>query len=413
VLYQAYYFFNPKTKWWGSYIPDFSYSFFILLSLLLATVALWPKLKNNRLRDIPQFWFMTFSLLLYSIASFYAVFPSIHAIALDALMTVTVLVFVMYKLVRTEKHLDIILNGYVIYAGYMAYYVSQFGRLSNGRFSGAGMVESPDANGIAAAMAPAVVICLYYLWGCKGIIRKAIYSLIGIYLVNAFVQLGSRGAFLGIALSCSAFLFFLYFSKLRKKNQRLVVLGLVFLGFIGLAVVTDSAFWERMGTIKSQDLSVAAEQESGSTRVYFWLAAWEMAKDHPFGAGASGFIYFSDAYIPQGIDTGASRNRAVHSTWFEVLAEIGYLGMISFILTILSSFIVTIKTVLLLNKKQLIMQYYKAIAIGCALLCFAISMTFLNRFRAEILYWCILFSAISYNIFYIKINEIVGIEKDL
>jgi hypothetical protein len=399
VLYQAYYFFNPSTKWWASYIPDLSYSFYIVLSLLIITTLKWTKLKDNRIFSIPQFYFMYISTFLYFIASFYAVLPSIHSIALDSIITLSVLVTIVYKLVQTEKHLDIILKGYLIFAGYMGYYVSQFGRTSNGRFEGAGMVDSPDANGIGAALAPAVILCVYYVWSNPKWFSRIFFSLVGIYLANALVQIGSRGAFLGVSFGCSLFIWFLYFSKLQRKNQKKAVIALV---FIGVAAVTDSSFWNRMGTIKVENIETATERQSGSTRIYFWLAAMDMAKDYPFGAGASGFIYYSNFYIPDSINTGGSRSRAVHSTWFEVLTETGYLGLISFTGMILYSFITIFRTMKVLKNQHQIDRYFKVLAIGCGLLCFVISMTFLNRFRAEILYWYIIYSAIAYNIYVLK-----------
>jgi len=406
VLYQAYYFFNPNTKWWGNYIPDIRFSFYIVLTLIIIVLFNWSKLKENKILAIPQFKFMFFTTSLYIFASFYAVLPVIHAIALDAILTITVLVPLVYKLVKTEAHLDIILKGYLIFAGYMGYYVSQFGRTTNGRFEGAGMVDSPDANGVGAALAPAVVICLFYFWNRQKWIPKLTFGLIGLILMNSLVQIGSRGAFLGVFFSCSLFLFKLYFSKMQRKNQKKEVVALVLLGMIGIGVVTDSAFWNRMSTIKSQNLQVAATQESGSTRVFFWLAAIDMAKDHPFGAGASGFIYYSSLYIPETVDTGGSRDRAVHSTWFEVLSEIGYLGILSFTFMILFAFITILRTTKKLKIENRIEPYFKVLAIGCSLFCFVISMTFLNRFRAEILYWCILYTAVAYNIYFLRsINE--------
>jgi hypothetical protein len=409
VLYQAYYFLNPQTKWWGDYIPDLSYSFYIVLTLLIITCINWTKLKENKIRSIPQFYFLYFTAFLYAIASLYAVLPQVHAIALDAVLTITVLISIVYKLVRTEKHLDIILIGYVIFAGYMGYYVSQFGRTNNGRFEGAGMVDSPDANGIGAALAPALIICMYYFWVNTNLKSRILFGLLGMYLANALVQIGSRGAFLGVAFGSAIFLYLLFFSKLQRKNQRKGLVVLVILGLVGVATVTDSSFWNRMGTIKSDNVE-NTQKESGSTRLYFWLASVDMAKDHPFGAGASGFVYYSPFYIPESIDTGNSRNRAVHSTWFEVLSEIGYLGIFSFSGMIYFSFSTIIKTTKKLKEDNNLEQYFKVVAIGCAMFCFVISMTFLNRFRAEILYWLILYSAIAYNIYYVKrINGAVKI----
>lgn len=402
VLYQAYYFFNPPTKWWGSYIPDWSFSFYIVLTLLIISAVNWSKYKENKIFEIPQFKFLLITTILYFIAQFYAVFPLNHAIALDAIMTLTVIVFVVYRMVRTETELDIIMRGYVLFAGYMGFYVSQVGRVRNGRFEGAGMVDSPDANGLGAALAPAIILCLYYFWSRPRLLSRIFFAVVGALLLNALVQIGSRGAFLGAFAGCSLFMISLYFSSARKKHQRKAVVLVLLFGLLGVGVVTDSAFWNRMSTIKTQKLETAEVQESGSTRVYFWLAAIEMTKDHPFGAGASAFIYYSDDYIPQNINTGGSRNRAVHSTWFEVLTEIGFLGFISFSMMIFYSLVTLRRTMNQLKLDNRTDDFQKVIAIGCGFTCFLVSMTFLNRFRAEILYWFILFAACAYNIYVLK-----------
>ena len=58
------------------------------------------------------------------------------------------------------------------------------------------------------------------------------------------------------------------------------------------------------------------------------------------------------------------------------------------------------KEVLKENKR--VDDYFKVIALQAALLSFVVAMTFLNRMRAEVLYWCILYSACAYNIYVLK-----------
>jgi hypothetical protein len=50
-------------------------------------------------------------------------------------------------------------------------------------------------------------------------------------------------------------------------------------------------------------------------------------------------------------------------------------------------------------------EHWKMTAIQASLITFAISMTFLNRMRAEILYWLILYSACAYNIYVLKAEK--------
>jgi O-antigen ligase len=63
-------------------------------------------------------------------------------------------------------------------------------------------------------------------------------------------------------------------------------------------------------------------------RIYAWEAAFYMAVDNPlFGVGLDNF-YFNYFYYSKHWD---GLNHAVHSTWFGVLAETGFAGLILFI----------------------------------------------------------------------------------
>jgi hypothetical protein len=381
--------------------------------MLIIVAIKWRNLERNRIFAVPQFCFLYITAFLYCIASFYAVLPLHHSIAMDAIVTAVVVITAAYKLVTKDEHLDYIIYGYITFAAYLGYYISQVGRTSAGRFDySAGMVDSPDANGVAAALAPALIFALYYFWQKPTFLKKIPFVIAGFFLANALVLLGSRGAFLGVLAGASIFIWILFFSKMQRKNQKKTVIGIVLFGLLGVAVVTDKIFWERMFTIKeAAALENLDEAESGGTRVLFWLAAIEMAKDHPFGGGSSAFIYYSDQYIPAAINTGTKRNRAVHSTWFEVLAEIGYLGFISFCGVIYYSFMTCYRASKRLKENNDTERYFKVIAINCALLGFVVSMTFLNRLRAEILYWCILYTAIAYNLYVLQPKQQANISK--
>jgi O-antigen ligase len=155
-------------------------------------------------------------------------------------------------------------------------------------------------------------------------------------------------------------------------------------------------------TTIDNDAQIDETRETGGTRMIFWSAAWEMAKDYPFGNGYKGFNYLSHLYIPEDVATGNSRNRTVHSTWMEALSEIGYAGLLALFFMLWSSYKTTNKCKDTLSKQGDIDNFFKIIALQAAGLCFIISMTFLNRLRAEILYWLILYSAIAYNIYIVK-----------
>jgi len=118
-----------------------------------------------------------------------------------------------------------------------------------------------------------------------------------------------------------------YILRSKRKVVSLVAIALV----VGLiAPVLPDTFWNRMSTIEdaSEDLDNADGSIQG--RIHFWHVAVIMANDHPFaGVGHNAYNRFYDQYD---FSHGAFKTaRSVHSTWFGVLAELGYPGLVLFV----------------------------------------------------------------------------------
>lgn len=121
---------------------------------------------------------------------------------------------------------------------------------------------------------------------------------------------------------------------LREVKRKIVYLAA--LGIVGAAAIPflPSAFSERMGTIKTYQAD-----ESASTRLAVWQWTWDYAKDHPFGGGFDAFRGNSVRYetvktvaTPTGSRIVRSltvdKARAYHSSYFEMLGEQGWPGLI-------------------------------------------------------------------------------------
>ena len=83
-----------------------------------------------------------------------------------------------------------------------------------------------------------------------------------------------------------------------------------------------------MGTIEDYQV-----EGSAATRLKMWQWAIDFARDHPLGGGFRAYevsvIHMPpDAFNPEGY---VQRGRATHSTWFEMLNELGYPGLIMFL----------------------------------------------------------------------------------
>ncbi len=148
-----------------------------------------------------------------------------------------------------------------------------------------------------------------------------LFGIIGVpILFFAVIATQSRGGLLGIL---SIFAVFAY-RKIKSKT----------LFFIFATV--GAALLYLVAGISDRASGGAAEEgldSSAMGRIYAWQAAWGMALHHPLtGVGIDNFYDNYYFYSPH----WDGLNHAVHSTWFGVLAETGFLGLALFIVIIVS-----------------------------------------------------------------------------
>ena len=404
VLYEIMYFFNPQIRWWGSMVPDLSYSYFIVLMMAGSLVINYKKSSHNKIFAVPQMKWIYLILVLIFATSLIAIYPVYHGESQVYFLKLVIIMTVAYKLIDTEIELHYVQWGYIFGCWYLSFMAFQIGRNAGDRIEGIGTVDAPDTNMVAAAIAPSVILCLYYYWVSDTQLKKLAFAIAGAFIANALVLINSRGSFIGLICGLFYFMFYMFFSSLQEKFQKATVIWVVVIGLCGAAFIVDDSFIQRMKGIAGSG-EVNEEAESASTRTLFWIAAWEMAKDYPFGAGVNGFEYYAPFYIPENVDTGASRNRAVHSTWFEALSEFGYLGLFFLLMMLRSCFKATGKCKKLFKERKDVYRYFHMIALEAGLISFILSMTFINRYRSEILYWLILFTMCAYNIYIVKPNK--------
>ena len=400
-LYQIVYMFNPENRWWSADIPSMRYSFITALMMLLALAYKYKELSQiSPWTRQPVFGWMLAFLLLHFIAFFYALDPDAHSRFTDYFWRLVVVMLVAYKLLNTEKLLNIAIWVYLLGAAYVGYYGHSMGRDNRGRLSGIGMIDtSTDSNLAAAALVPAVVLLLYYAWQGNWKTRALVF-ICSAFVVNVLVLLNSRGAFLGVLAGCSLFVFFMLFSRIQKARQRMAAVGIVIAGLSGALYLTDESFWNRMQTLQADEYGQRGADGRG--RMHFWFGTFDMIKDYPLGMGVGGYTTVSAIYLDPTQTNYTIERRVPHSTWFQVLGDFGWLGLFVFVGMLVSALRMSHKT-----KKYLIKQgrpeiYHKILALECGLIGFLAAATFIDRARAEILFWMLLFLASASNVYYLQ-----------
>lgn len=171
-----------------------------------------------------------------------------------------------------------------------------------------------DPNDLALVLLFPLGFTLGWLCHNKGFSRF-IAALAFVLLIMAILATQSRGGLLGVMTVSGVF------AWRRIENKALLVTaGLVVL--LGLFA---------MAGIDQRSSGGAAEQgidESAMGRIYAWQAAFSMAIHSPMtGVGLDNF--YANYYFHSPHWDG--KNHAVHSTWFGILAETGFVGLLVFI----------------------------------------------------------------------------------
>ena len=158
MVYQLDYFLNPQNKWWGSLLPFVGAQFYLVLTMILVFMLRFGKYGPTPVFSHPQFRYMLLTILMFGLAYFNAPFSEYHLIALDAFVTVAIVVFLVTKFCTQKNHIYWIVDAYLFSAFLLGFYIYGWGRNSSGRVEGVGMVDANDSNLVSAALVPTIVI---------------------------------------------------------------------------------------------------------------------------------------------------------------------------------------------------------------------------------------------------------------
>jgi probable O-glycosylation ligase (exosortase A-associated) len=184
-----------------------------------------------------------------------------------------------------------------------------------------------DNNGVAVGMWVLLAIFIALARTSSGRAEKWLHRFAATGVLYRGIATYSRGGF--IAGGVMALFYFLG----SKRKLAAVVALVIACGII--VPMMPAAFWDRMSTITADPRSAwasdPADQLSGDrasslSRLHFWRVALTMVADRPFtGVGHNAYLAAFDRYDFS--DGAFGKGRSVHSSWFGLLAELGYPGL--------------------------------------------------------------------------------------
>lgn len=307
---------NPHRLSW-----DFAYTFPVAMLIggaTLVALAISPESKKLQINPISglllafAFWF--------SFANLFAEMPSLAWTKWEQSIKIVLMTFVTMILMQKRERLYALVWVIVLSLGFFGVKGGAFTVMT----AGVSHVWGPpgtfiaDNNALAMALVMAIPLIRYLqLQTQSQLIRLGLY---GAMILIAFSIIGSqsRGAFLG----GSAMIAFLIW----KSRQRLLLSAMV-VAFVAVGAAFVPQSWtDRMHTIETYD-----EDASALNRLEVWGFAIKVANDRPFVGGGFRVFANEDLYRKYVPDARTGRGRNYHSVYFEILGELGYVGLLIYV----------------------------------------------------------------------------------
>src|SRR5262245_44646689 len=318
-LWNAY--FRPDDWTYGGFIASLNLSFIIGGYVLLATIVSFPRIRvSTRVILLALFFGQTALSTVYSEHPYW----SWNAwVEFSKVMIITYIIILLttdrvrYRTVLTV--ITISLGFECAKQGWAQLYIAPGAQNNNP------IVFLGDNNGVAVGtmMLVPIISALAQTTTRKWEKFMHRFVLIGVFMRG--ITTYSRGGFLAASVVG-------LFGLVRSPKKFRALVGIAVLALVVTSVMPQQ-FWDRMNTINASD---EERDDSAAGRLHFWNVARIMAAAKPLtGVGFNGYSQSYETYNGPGEFSG---ERAVHSVWFGLLADMGYPGLTLFLLLWGSSF---------------------------------------------------------------------------
>lgn len=308
---------NPHRLSWG-----ISNSLPLVLIIASVTLAAWffskePKTPPSRF----MMWVAFVFVLQTTISSFAALYPDFSWALWDRTLKTFILFFVAGALINSRVRIQATLWILAISFGFFATNGLMATLSSGGRnvLAGPASTMLADNNVLACSFVMSLPVLNYLrLTSANKFVRMGLVFVLCFTLI-AIITSYSRGSLIALAVGALAFL-------KSSKNGALVFVLIGVLGFGVIKVLPDKWF-DRVGTLESVE-SIQGDA-SFSGRIDAWKVSYWVARDRPLTGGGFSSVEHASLflkYLPE-----ATRGRAAHSIYFQVLGDHGFIGLILYL----------------------------------------------------------------------------------
>lgn len=332
---------------WGKFI-------LITTAILIALDGTGFTVKNSSNVLINTFFIVVL------LSSCFALIPEISFFRLKEFIVLILVYYLIVNVVNTEERIFVFILLLLLVSLKLSQsvFIGWIGRGFEyeryGAAAGIGWLKNSGELAIQMCICFAIsVFFLLSLWKHVGQIKKAFLLFMTVSFAGSVFACGSRGSYLGLA---SIFLFMWLGG--RKK-----ALGIILL--IILALLTPKFLSERDS---NRGLSLNSETDlTAQNRIERWKKGLAMVNDNPlFGVGFENYNE-ADRQIFGG------KGSECHNIFIECMSELGYVGLIVFLLLIVSTILNNIKTMKMVRQDEDKFIYNLAKSLNLALIAYLVA----------------------------------------
>lgn len=304
---------NPHRQTWG-FAYDFPFASICAIVTIVAFVF-WREKKG-------MVWTRETVLLLIFIGwmlftTFFAFYPDLAWVQWDKVWKIQLMVFLTVVIIRERKHLNWMIWVIALSLGYYGVKGGIFTIVHGGvhRVQGPAGTFFGGNNEMALVLVMLIPLIRYlHLQEPRKWVRMGLASAM---VLSGIAAIGSQSR--GGLLALSAMGLFLWL----KSRHKLITIVYIAIAIAAIAVVMPQAWYDRMRTIQEYE-----QDGSALGRINAWHTAFNVAKDRVTGGGFEMFRAPTfRQYAPEPF-----RVHDVHSIYFEVMGEHGFIGFGIFIL---------------------------------------------------------------------------------
>lgn len=303
---------NPHRQAWG-----FAYDFPFAMVTAIVTLVAYLFWRDKK----PMIWTReTVTLLIFIgwmfITTWFAFYPEVAWLQWNKVWKIQLFIFLTVLMIQERKHLDWMIWIICLSLGYYGIKGGIFTIINGGQFR----VQGPAGtffggnNEMALVLAMLIPLLRYLHLQEKRLWLK--WGLAGAMVLSGIAAIGSQSR--GGLLALAAMAVFLWW----KSRQKIATAFYILIASVVVVSVMPQEWYDRMNTIKTYD-----EDASALGRINAWHTAFNVAKDRITGGGYDMFLPPTfRQYAPE-----PWRVHDVHSIYFEVLGEHGFIGLALFL----------------------------------------------------------------------------------